>query len=86
MIKKSRNILYTIIRKTKREYWESFLQDLEKLDPGENPVLTEQKKYWITLKYIFLRAQTTISTVKGSNEEIAVSLKEKRPYSEPQLF
>jgi hypothetical protein len=31
----------------------------------------------MTLKYTSLRAQTIISTVKGPNEEIAVSLKEK---------
>jgi hypothetical protein len=31
----------------------------------------------MALKYIFLRAQTTISTVKGLNGEITVSLKEK---------
>jgi hypothetical protein len=32
----------------------------------------------MALKYIFLRAQTTTSTVKGPNGEIAVSLKEKK--------
>jgi hypothetical protein len=31
----------------------------------------------MALKYIFLRAQIIISTVKGSNGEIAVFLKEK---------
>jgi hypothetical protein len=31
----------------------------------------------MTLKYIFLRAQTITSTVKGSNGEITVSLEEK---------
>jgi hypothetical protein len=31
----------------------------------------------MALKYTSLRAQTIISTVKGSNEEIAVSLEEK---------
>jgi hypothetical protein len=31
----------------------------------------------MTLKYIFIRAQTIILTVKGPNEEIAVSLKKK---------
>jgi hypothetical protein len=41
MVKKSRNTLYTIIRKIKREYWELFLQGPEELDPGKNPVLTE---------------------------------------------
>jgi hypothetical protein len=32
----------------------------------------------MALKYTSLRAQTTILTVKGPNEEIAVSLEEKK--------
>jgi hypothetical protein len=78
MVKKSRNTLYTIIRKIKGEYWELFLQGPEELDPGKNPVLIKQKRCWMALKYTFLKAQTIISTVKGPNGEIAVSLEEKK--------
>jgi hypothetical protein len=53
------------------------LQGPEELDPGENPVLTEQKRCWMALKYTSLRAQTITLTVKGPNGEIAVSLEEK---------
>ncbi len=76
-LKKARNAFYRLIRKTKRECWQNFLEgEEETLEPGK--IRPEDKnRCWIALKYTKPKTNSTTPMLIGPNNEKAIIMQAK---------
>ena len=76
--KQARNAFYRIVRKAKRECWQNFLEGEEKtVDPAQ--IRPEDKnRCWIALKYTKPKSNSTTPALVGQNNEIAVTMQDKK--------
>lgn len=76
-LKKARNVFYCLVRKAKRECWQSFLEGEEDiLDPAKIQ-LEDKNRYWIVLKYTKPRTNSTSPMLIGLNNKKAITMQAK---------
>ena len=77
-MKQARNVFYRIVRKAKRECWQNFLEGTEKSSNPAQIRPEDKNRCWIALKYTKPKANSTTPVLIGPNNEIAVTMQDKK--------
>lgn len=84
-LKQTRNLFYRVVRKAKRQCWQSFLQG-EHEDDNINKQESTQDRCWTALRYTQPRQHQTTPSLKGPNSEIATTMQSKEALVRAHAF
>lgn len=84
--KKARNKFYRIVRKTKRECWQNFLEGKEEISDPPKVWPDDKNRCWIALKYTKPQATSTTPVLKRPNNELAVTMQAKKALVRAHVF
>ncbi len=85
-LKQSQNKFYRVVRKAKWECWQNFLESEKEKQNIAKIWPKDKNRCWIALKYTKLKGNTTSYTLSRPNNEVAITIKDKKSLVRVHVF